>query len=77
MRTRKEIQKLDLTKILPQQYTQKFVLTNENSIKSNVKNQFKNSVTVTRFLRIDEKFFYNLGLWCGDKYWFDNSVGLT
>ncbi len=72
-----KIRKLDLTKILPQQYVQKYISTNGNLLKSNVKNQFENSITVKRFLRLNEEFFYNLGLWCGDKYWFGNSVGLT
>ncbi|MBI2084523.1 MAG: hypothetical protein HYT70_02835 [Candidatus Aenigmarchaeota archaeon] len=71
------VQKLDLKLVLPKEYINKYVSVEKNSLKSNVRNQFENSVNVTRFLQIDEKFFYNLGLWCGDKYWFGNSVGIT
>ena len=77
MRIKTEIQTMDITKIIPQQYIRKYISVNQDSLKSNVKNQFQNSVTVSRYLQLDKRFFYNLGLWCGDKYRFGNSVGLT
>ncbi len=68
---------IELTKLLPQEYTKNFVKIENNALLLTTKNQYTSAKKIVRYLPVTSEILYNLGLWFGDKYIRGNSVGLT
>lgn len=69
--------KIDLLKIVPREYAKKYIDYDSDWMQTSAINQYEQKVAIKRKLFLNSQFFYNLGLWIGDKYIYGNSVGIT